>query len=393
MSDGDSYTNLGRNKSNLEFTDINIPGDHVINDHDDALCDDGGIIIPTIKIRKQNDAVSPIQRNTSKDSIYTMSSDGSSATLGSKMMNRLAKRVTNHDDDDAQSVGKGWRNLRNAVKVSSVVAMKKRSVVTREDSFLKKFSTRQPYRGDSDTNLNNKRTESHEEEAETVYAEYVPNHPFVVRLDGSFMWHWLGIVTIAVLYNLWTCIAREAFREIQRDHNTMWIVMDACCDLIYVLDIVCQLRTGYLDQGIMVFDSKKLAMKYIKSKHFALDLLTLLPLDILQIFIGMHPMLRFPRFIKVYRSFRFIYMMESRTQFPNFFRVANLTHILFLGSHWFAAFYYLISEAEDFEGSWSYPKPEGEFSDVTRKYLASLFWSTLTLTTIGDLPPPETNWE
>jgi hypothetical protein len=26
-------------------------------------------------------------------------------------------------------------------------------------------------------------------------------------------------------------------------------------------------------------------------------------------------------------------------------------------------------------------------------YLRCLYWSTLTLTTIGDLPPPETNWQ
>ncbi|XP_036369310.1 serine-rich adhesin for platelets-like isoform X1 [Octopus sinensis] len=86
-------------------------------------------------------------------------------------------------------------------------------------------------------------------------------------------------------------------------------------------------------------------------------------------------------------------MLESRTPYPNLFRVANLTHILFLGAHWFAAFFYLISEAENFVGDWTYPQPVGEYSSVTRKYLYSLFWSTLTLTTIGDLPPPTTNWE
>ena len=59
----------------------------------------------------------------------------------------------------------------------------------------------------------------------------------------------------------------------------------------------------------------------------------------------------------------------------------------------FAAFYFMISKAEDFEGSWGYPKPIGAFASVTRKYLKSLYWSTLTLTTIGDLPPPEKNWE
>ena len=146
-------------------------------------------------------------------------------------------------------------------------------------------------------------------------------------------------------------------------------------------------------QGLMVYDSKKLARRYIQSKLLYVDAVCLLPLDFLQFYIGVHPMIRFPRFLKVYRTFRFIHMLESRTAYPNLIRVANLTHILFLGAHWFAAFYYMISEAEDFKGKWSYPKPEGEYAFISRKYLASLFWSTLTLTTIGDLPPPDNGKE
>lgn len=143
----------------------------------------------------------------------------------------------------------------------------------------------------------------------------------------------------------------------------------------------------------MVYDSKKLARRYIESKLLYADALCLFPLDFLQFYIGVHPMIRFPRFLKVYRSFRFIHMLESRTAYPNLIRVANLTHMLFLGAHWFAAFYYMISEAEGFKGKWSYPEPSGEYAYVSRKYLASLFWSTLTLTTIGDLPPPENGKE
>lgn len=40
-----------------------------------------------------------------------------------------------------------------------------------------------------------------------------------------------------------------------------------------------------------------------------------------------------------------------------------------------------------------YPYRPGEYATLTRKYLGSLYWSTLTLTTIGDLPTPETNAE
>ena len=39
---------------------------------------------------------------------------------------------------------------------------------------------------------------------------------------------------------------------------------------------------------------------------------------------------------------------ESRTSYPNLLRVANLCHMLMLLMHWFACFYYMISESEGF---------------------------------------------
>ena len=114
---------------------------------------------------------------------------------------------------------------------------------------------------------------------------------------------------------------------------------------------------------------------------------------ILRLQVGVHPLLRAPRFLKTYRLYGFVYMVETRAVFPNVWRVANLSHVLFLGCHWFAAFYFLISKAGGFGGDWGYPAPVGDHAGVAKKYLRSLHWSTLTLTTIGDLPPPETNWE
>lgn len=97
--------------------------------------------------------------------------------------------------------------------------------------------------------------------------------------------------------------------------------------------------------------------------------------------------------MQVYRVYDYYYMVESRTVYPNFWRVINLIHILLILAHWFGCFYYLLSEAEEFKGDWVYPYKPGEYATLTRKYLGSLYWSTLTLTTIGDLPTPETNAE
>lgn len=142
-----------------------------------------------------------------------------------------------------------------------------------------------------------------------------------------------------------------------------------------------------------MYDSRKLAKHYLKSKAFAFDLISLIPLDLLQMEIGTNPILRFPRFLKIYRVYSYYYIVESRTVYPNLWRVINLIHILLILAHWFGCFYYLLSEAEGFQGAWVYPFRQGDDATLTRKYLGSLYWSTLTLTTIGDLPTPETNAE
>ncbi|KAG6459527.1 hypothetical protein O3G_MSEX011429, partial [Manduca sexta] len=215
----------------------------------------------------------------------------------------------------------------------------------------------------------------------------------VINPDKNFYFYWLCLVTICVLYNLWTLIVRQSFPELQIMCHYFWVTFDGFSDVVFALDLIVQLRTGYLEQGLMVYDSKKLAKHYLTSRSFLLDLLALIPLDLLQLKIGTNPIIRCPRFLKVYRAVSCYYIVESRTVYPNFWRVINLIHILLILAHWFGCFYFLLSEAEGFQGDWVYPHRPGDYATLTRKYLGSLYWSTLTLTTIGDLPTPETNAE
>ena len=158
------------------------------------------------------------------------------------------------------------------------------------------------------------------------------------------------VITGCVLYNLWTLIVRQSFPELQTNIQPIWFSCDAFTDVIFLIDIVVQFRTGYLEQGLMVYNSKKLALHYIHSRAFLLDMSSMLPLDLLQFNIGINPILRFPRFLKVYRIYDYYYMVESRTVYPNLWRVVNLVHILLILAHWFGCFYFLLSEAEGFQG-------------------------------------------
>lgn len=53
--------------------------------------------------------------------------------------------------------------------------------------------------------------------------------------------------------------------------------------------------------------------------------------------------------LQVYRAVNYYYMVESRTVWPNLWRVVNLIHILLILAHWFGCFYFLLSEAEGFQ--------------------------------------------
>jgi len=63
-------------------------------------------------------------------------------------------------------------------------------------------------------------------------------------------------------------------------------------DLVIFLDLAVQFRTGYLEQGLMVYKTKKLAKHYAGSKHFWFDVSALTPTDLLQLYFGTHPMFR-----------------------------------------------------------------------------------------------------
>lgn len=287
--------------------------------------------------------------------------------------------------------------LRTTVQLSS--AVQKKPPLKREDSFLKRFSTRQIPESQETLDAGEGEEEgtgpsdskSHRGHRRPRKIQKAPSS--VVNPDENFYYYWLMVLSLCVLYNLWTLIVRQSMPELQELAPRLWFSCDSFTDIVFFLDVGVQFRTGYLEQGLMVYNNRKLAGHYVKSSAFILDLLALLPLDLLQFNLGSQPMLRFPRFLKIYRVYNCYYMVESRTVYPNLWRVLNLIHILLILAHWFGCFYYLLSEAEGFHGDWVYPYRPGEYATLTRKYLGSLYWSTLTLTTIGDLPTPETNAE
>ena len=338
----------------------------------------------------------------------------------------------NSKSESVESLGR-WRavskQIRNAVTVKNAVKpsrSRRRSTwksPSTVDPFLQKFSTRdnrkvsppdrkksKASKSSSTDNVLPKTDDNNDAGSTTIEIEkeldseltsgsiYEYDHAglwkdkrIVFDPDGIHICVWFYVLVFAIRYNLWALIVRIAFPEAQTGWlKIAWFLLDYFCDAIYALDIAISARTGYLEEGILVTDPKLVCMRYIRSAEFFADVASLLPTDILYAAFGPLPHLRLNRIIKAYKSFRIKSVMESLANYPTFLRVFFLMHLMFLLIHWNAGFYIMVSRFEGFgSNDWVY-KGNGS---LYQQYLQSFYWSTLTLTAIGDLPKPATNLE
>ncbi|XP_022073372.1 cyclic nucleotide-gated cation channel-like isoform X4 [Acanthochromis polyacanthus] len=214
----------------------------------------------------------------------------------------------------------------------------------------------------------------------------------VLSPSDDAYYNWLMVIGAAVFYNWTLLVVRACFDELQMSNVLVWLVLDYVCDGVYILDIVVRLHTGFLDQGLMVKDVRRLRETYIRTLQCQLDISSILPTDLLYLTVGTSytPLLRFNRLLRLPRLFEFFERTETRTGYPNAFRICKLVLYILVIIHWNACVYYSFSKLLGLgSDSWVYPNAsDPEFGSLTRSYIYCLYWSTLTLTTIGETPPP-----
>ncbi|XP_029457736.1 cyclic nucleotide-gated cation channel alpha-3 isoform X2 [Rhinatrema bivittatum] len=261
----------------------------------------------------------------------------------------------------------------------------------RPDSFLERF--RGPELKEASSRDSNSNAQSIVAHPETLGRGKKTKKKVVFVIDpaSNLYYRWLSIISVPVLYNWCLIVCRACFDELQTNHISLWLVLDYSADFIYIIDTLVRARTGFLDQGLLVKDAKKLKEHYSKTLQFKLDILSLIPTDLIYIKVGInYPELRFNRLLRFARMFEFFDRTETRTNYPNIFRIGNLVLYILIIIHWNACIYFAISKAIGFgTDTWVYPNISNpEYGRLARKYIYSLYWSTLTLTTIGETPAP-----
>uniref|UniRef100_A0A672JKD9 Cyclic nucleotide-binding domain-containing protein n=2 Tax=Salarias fasciatus TaxID=181472 RepID=A0A672JKD9_SALFA len=303
------------------------------------------------------------------------------------------QRVAALDPHGGNSRNSFHRNGAISRLVSLVIRLREwahRSLLEEEDrpdSFLERF--RGPELRTAPSRISNTQPDANGNNAKGIFRKKW--NLFVVSPSDNAYYRWLFVIAIAVLYNWFLVVARACFDKLQVGNYICWLVLDYISDAVYIMDTCVRLRTGFLEQGLLVKDHTKLRDSYIRTLQFKLDVLSILPTDLAYISTGIHtPQLRFNRLLRFPRMFEFFDRTETRTNYPNIFRICNLVLYILVIIHWNACIYYAISKSLGFgSDTWVFPNTsKPEFASLTRSYVYCLYWSTLTLTTIGEMPAP-----
>lgn len=170
----------------------------------------------------------------------------------------------------------------------------------------------------------------------------------VLDPSGSLYYHWSMVVSFAFLYNFWSLSYRFAFQEIDFDTVAFWFALDYSADFIYLLDVVINFHTGYLEDGVLQRQADKIGQHYRECTLFYLDCFCLLPLDILYLSIGFNSILRCTRLVKIYKFWSYVDRTERHTNYPNVFRTFTLVHYILVIFHWNACLFHMISKNSEY---------------------------------------------
>jgi len=112
---------------------------------------------------------------------------------------------------------------------------------------------------------------------------------FMVWVDGLPVFHpqgyfrsvWNGIIMLLVCMSAFTIPLQTAFDTELSVANLMdsWFLIDTVIDVLFIIDICINFRTGYMSRGLFVKDTKMIAQNYLQTS-FTLDMISSFPLSL-----------------------------------------------------------------------------------------------------------------
>lgn len=217
------------------------------------------------------------------------------------------------------------------------------------------------------------------------------NKFIIVPYDRRYRW-WQTFLVVLVVYSAWVSPFELAFKKVA---TGSLLPVDLVVDAFFALDIVLTFFVAYLDKStyLLVDDHKKIAVRYLTSLWFPMDVASTLPFQVIyRIFTGkmnrneVFGFLNLLRFWRLRRVSELFSRLEKDIRFSYFLtRLVKLICVTLLAVHSAGCFYYWLAiHHKDAENTWIGIEVEDFKSrSIWLGYTYSIYWSIVTLATVG----------
>ncbi|CAA0838345.1 Potassium channel AKT1 [Striga hermonthica] len=208
---------------------------------------------------------------------------------------------------------------------------------------------------------------------------------------------WDTFLTILVFYTAWVSPFEFGFNM---RHSKALAVTDNVLNAFFAIDIVLTFFVAYLDKEtyLIIDDHKMIASRYAKT-WLIFDVIATIPSELARKVLpsnvesyGYLSLLRLWRLRRVSALFR---RLEKNTNYNYFLvRVLKLTFVVLFDVHCAGCFFYLLADRyPDPENTWiGSIHPDFHKMSLWDRYIISIYWSIVTVTTTGygDIHPVNT---
>lgn len=203
---------------------------------------------------------------------------------------------------------------------------------------------------------------------------------------------WETLMVLLVAYTAWLYPFEVAFLKASPPRQLY--IADNIVNLFFAIDIVLTFFVAYIDPRtqLLVRDRKKITKRYV-STWFMMDLASTIPFEALaSVFSGKHlvglsySLLGVLRFWRLRRVKQLFTRLEKDIRFSYFWvRCARLLSVTLFLVHCAGCLYYLLADRYPHHGKTWIGAMHPNFREMSLwiRYIAAMYWSITTMTTVG----------
>ena len=229
----------------------------------------------------------------------------------------------------------------------------------------------------------------------TVFQEHAERGGYILDPDWKAMSYWYCVLLLVLAYNALVIPYRIAFSHSSLRFGGAYAI-DIGSDAVLLIEIFITFRRGYYEQSNKVMDPREIRRRYVRNLtdlgHPSLlrDVVSILPLDLLQIAFGMHGAWRLPRLLRTPRIFSCMAELGARVLSNHKTRIVSLVVLFVLLAHYIACAWWLFGVLEGFgENAWLPQLSDQRNVTTAVQYVSSMYHSLGMMVGVQDYGQPE----